>query len=180
MKLYPVVMAGGSGNALLAALARAPSEAVSPAGLGQAAAGGDGGTAEGPGRADADLRGVRSGARGAGAPAAARASRRENVLVEPVARNTAPAIALATWVIGARDPDGVLAVLPSDHHVADPAGLSRRAQARREAGSRTGDLVTVGIKPTRPETGYGYIRLGAALGPGRASGSRPSSRSRTR
>jgi mannose-1-phosphate guanylyltransferase len=89
----------------------------------------------------------------------------KHVLVEPVARNTAPAIALATWVIGALDPDGVLAVLPSDHHVASPAGF--RAVLERAAKlARTGDLVTVGIQPTRPETGYGYIRLGTALGPG--------------
>jgi len=88
-----------------------------------------------------------------------------NVLVEPVARNTAPAIALATWVIGARDPDAVLAVLPSDHHVADPRGF--RAVLQRAAKlARTGQLVTVGIQPTRAETGYGYIRLGPPLGEG--------------
>ncbi|MGO9829893.1 MAG: mannose-1-phosphate guanylyltransferase [Myxococcaceae bacterium] len=88
-----------------------------------------------------------------------------NVLVEPVARNTAPAIALATWVIGAAEPEAVLAVLPSDHHVADPVGF--RAVLRRAAQvARSGQLVTVGIQPTRPETGYGYIRLGTALGEG--------------
>lgn len=88
-----------------------------------------------------------------------------NVLVEPVARNTAPAIALATWVIGARDPDAILAVLPADHHVADPKGF--RAVLQRAAKlARTGQLVTVGIQPTRAETGYGYIRLGAPLGEG--------------
>jgi mannose-1-phosphate guanylyltransferase len=90
----------------------------------------------------------------------------KHILIEPVARNTAPAIALATWVIGALDADGVLAVLPSDHHVAKPAAF--RAVLKRAAtlAARSGDLVTVGIKPTRPETGYGYIRLGAALGAG--------------
>ena len=72
----------------------------------------------------------------------------KHVLIEPVARNTAPAIALATWVIGA-DPAGFRAV------------LERAAKL-----ARTGDLVTVGIQPTRPETGYGYIRFGAALGAG--------------
>jgi mannose-1-phosphate guanylyltransferase len=88
-----------------------------------------------------------------------------NVIVEPVARNTAPAIALATWVIGKRDPEAVLAILPSDHHVADPRGF--RAVLKRAAKvARTGDLVTVGIKPTRAETGYGYIRTGAPMGEG--------------
>jgi len=85
-----------------------------------------------------------------------------NVLVEPVARNTAPAIALASWVISARDPDAVLAVLPSDHHVQDTRGF-RAVLERAAKVARSGDLVTVGIRPTRPETGYGYIRLGAPL-----------------
>lgn len=89
----------------------------------------------------------------------------KNVLIEPVARNTAPAIALATWVIGARDPDAVLAVLPSDHHVANPAAF-RAVLERAAKVARDGDLVTVGIQPTRPETGYGYIRLGTAIGQG--------------
>jgi mannose-1-phosphate guanylyltransferase len=88
-----------------------------------------------------------------------------NVLVEPVARNTAPAIALATWVVGARDPEAVLAVLPSDHHVADPAEFRAILKSAARA-ARTGDLVTVGIRPTHPETGYGYIRTGSALADG--------------
>ncbi len=87
------------------------------------------------------------------------------MLVEPAARNTGPAIALATWVIGAIDPEAVLAVLPSDHHVADRREF--RAVLQRAAKvARTGQLVTVGIQPTRPETGYGYIRLGTPLSEG--------------
>lgn len=89
----------------------------------------------------------------------------KNVLVEPAARNTAPAIALATWVIGAQDPEAVLAVLPSDHHVANPAAF-RAVLERAAKVARDGDLVTVGIHPTRPETGYGYIRLGTSIGQG--------------
>jgi mannose-1-phosphate guanylyltransferase len=88
-----------------------------------------------------------------------------NILIEPVARNTAPAIALATWAISAADPDALLAVLPSDHHVSNPKGFRDvLQQAARVA--RNGDLVTVGIQPTRAETGYGYIRLGAPLADG--------------
>jgi mannose-1-phosphate guanylyltransferase len=82
-----------------------------------------------------------------------------------VARNTAPAIALASWVIATRDPDAVLAVLPSDHHVADAAGFRAVLQQAAKV-ARAGDLVTVGIQPTRAESGYGYIRLGAPLGAG--------------
>ncbi|NPC72596.1 NTP transferase domain-containing protein [Corallococcus exiguus] len=85
-----------------------------------------------------------------------------NLLVEPVARNTAPAIALAALQVAARDPKGVLAVLPSDHHVADVKGFQRTlAEAARIA--EGGHIVTLGIKPARPETGYGYIQVGAAL-----------------
>lgn len=89
----------------------------------------------------------------------------QHVLVEPAARNTAPAIGLACVRAIAEDPDAVLAVLPSDHHIQAPqafrAALSKAAQA-----AASGDLVTIGIKPTRPETGYGYLKRGAALGDG--------------
>ncbi|SET74581.1 mannose-1-phosphate guanylyltransferase [Stigmatella erecta] len=86
----------------------------------------------------------------------------KNLLVEPVARNTAPAIALATVQVAARDPEGILLVLPSDHHVADPAGFRKTlAEAARLA--EGGHIVTLGIQPHRPETGYGYIQLGEPL-----------------
>jgi mannose-1-phosphate guanylyltransferase len=84
---------------------------------------------------------------------------KQNVLVEPQARNTAPAIALATAHVAHQDPDAVIVVLPSDQHVADVKGFQRALdEAIRVA--RTGAIVTLGIAPTRPETGYGYIRLG--------------------
>ncbi|WP_426744917.1 mannose-1-phosphate guanylyltransferase [Myxococcus faecalis] len=91
-----------------------------------------------------------------------------NLLVEPVARNTAPAIALAAVQVAARDPKGVMVVLPSDHHVADVPGFKRvLEQAARIA--EGGHIVTLGIQPNRPETGYGYIQVGDALeGGGRA------------
>jgi mannose-1-phosphate guanylyltransferase len=83
-----------------------------------------------------------------------------NVLVEPEARNTAPAIALAALHVFHQDPDGVVVVLPSDQHVADP-GAFRAAIAEAVRVASTGAIVTLGITPTRAETGYGYIRLGA-------------------
>lgn len=86
----------------------------------------------------------------------------KNVLVEPVARNTSPAIGLAAVEVFKRDADGVLAVMPSDHHVADPNGFHeciRRGAALAEVGY----LVTLGIQPTHPETGFGYIRVGEPL-----------------
>lgn len=85
-----------------------------------------------------------------------------NVLVEPIARNTAPAIALATVHVAARDPQGVLAVLPSDHHIADPAAFRDQLAAAAEVAEQR-YIVTLGIQPTRPDTGYGYIQVGAKL-----------------
>ncbi|HYX92357.1 MAG TPA: mannose-1-phosphate guanylyltransferase, partial [Myxococcaceae bacterium] len=87
---------------------------------------------------------------------------RANVLVEPVARNTAPAIALAAVHVASRDPEGVIAVLPSDHHIADVPGFRRQLETAAKVASR-GFIVTLGIHPSRPDTGYGYIRLGQPL-----------------
>ncbi len=85
-----------------------------------------------------------------------------NLLVEPVARNTAPAIALAAVQVAARDPKGVMVVLPSDHHVADVPAFKRTLADAADL-AEAGHLVTLGIKPSRPETGYGYIQLGGPL-----------------
>jgi mannose-1-phosphate guanylyltransferase len=86
----------------------------------------------------------------------------ENVLAEPFARNTAPAIGLAAVHVQRKDPRGVLLVLPSDHHIAKvPAFIRCLREASRLAAD--GELVTLGIRPTHPETGYGYIRLGHTL-----------------
>jgi len=86
----------------------------------------------------------------------------ENVLAEPSGRNTAPCVAWAAAHISARDPRAVMMVLPADHHIGDEAAyrdlLQRGAAAARHAG-----LVTIGVEPTRPETGYGYIEAGPEL-----------------
>ena len=87
----------------------------------------------------------------------------EQILCEPVGRNTAPCIGWATHVIARRDPDALVMVFPADHVVEDePAflGALREALAQAEAGF----LTTVGIAPTRPETGFGYVETGAPLG----------------
>src|SRR5512140_1067693 len=83
-----------------------------------------------------------------------------NVVVEPVARNTAPAIGLAALHVAARDPSGIVAVLPSDHHVGDVPRFQAALLDAAEIAAR-GHLVTLGIQPSRPETGYGYIKVGA-------------------
>jgi mannose-1-phosphate guanylyltransferase len=89
----------------------------------------------------------------------------ENILLEPVGRNTAPCVGWAASVIARKDPEAVLAVLAADHHIADPAGFLRVMSRAIEA-ARLGDMVTVGVRPTRPETGYGYVELGEELAPG--------------
>jgi mannose-1-phosphate guanylyltransferase len=88
--------------------------------------------------------------------------RKSHVLVEPVARNTAPAIALAAAHVFAADPEGILIVLPSDHHIANPKAFRDTLAAAAEL-AEDGSIVTVGIKPRSPETGYGYIRVGDKL-----------------
>lgn len=86
----------------------------------------------------------------------------ENFLAEPAPRNTAPAIAWATAEIARRDPDALCMVLPSDHFIAQPE-VYAGAVARALDGARRGFLTTIGIRPTRPETGYGYIELGGEI-----------------
>jgi mannose-1-phosphate guanylyltransferase len=88
------------------------------------------------------------------------------VLAEPVARNTAPCIGWATATIARRAPEAVVMVLPSDHYVADTR-LFRETVERACALAATGSIVTIGLWPTRPETGYGYIELGPPLDQGR-------------
>ncbi|MDO8964358.1 MAG: mannose-1-phosphate guanylyltransferase/mannose-6-phosphate isomerase [Coriobacteriia bacterium] len=83
-------------------------------------------------------------------------------LVEPMGRNTAPAIALACASVAAKDPEGIVIVLPSDH-VLDAGEIWFDAVASAVSLARDGYFATIGITPTRPETGYGYIRRGAAL-----------------
>jgi mannose-1-phosphate guanylyltransferase len=87
------------------------------------------------------------------------------VIVEPKAKNTAPAIALACKTVSSEDAGAVLVVLPSDHHVANPEAFQAALKLAATA-CQNGDLVTLGIKPTRPETGYGYLRRGAEKAPG--------------
>jgi mannose-1-phosphate guanylyltransferase len=88
---------------------------------------------------------------------------RSNLLVEPVPRNTAPCIGWAAAKVARADPAGVLMVLPSDHHVADVPGF-RRVLAKALASASSGVVTTIGLRPTHPETGYGYIELEGELG----------------
>lgn len=86
-------------------------------------------------------------------------------LGEPLARNTAACIGWATSIIQRRSPDAVVMVLPSDQHIANELAF-RQTLERAVDSARSGAITTIGIEPTRPETGYGYIEAGDAVAPG--------------
>lgn len=87
-----------------------------------------------------------------------------NFLVEPKARNTAPALMMATARIALENPEAVVAVLPADHLIRDEARFLRTLRAGAEAAARERALVIFGIPPTYPATGYGYIGHDRAAG----------------
>ncbi|WP_053572667.1 mannose-1-phosphate guanylyltransferase/mannose-6-phosphate isomerase [Caballeronia cordobensis] len=88
-----------------------------------------------------------------------------SIVLEPYSRNTAPAIAVAALVAMRQSTDALLLVLPSDHLVANETAFVRAVDAAASVAA-DGHLVTFGIQPTEPHTGYGYIRRGEALGTG--------------
>jgi mannose-1-phosphate guanylyltransferase len=83
-----------------------------------------------------------------------------NVLVEPVGRNTSPCVGWAAVHVRAKDPSGVMAVLPADHFMRNVDAFVSVMGAAMDRAGRAGTVVTIGIQPTRPETGYGYIEGG--------------------
>lgn len=84
------------------------------------------------------------------------------IVLEPVARNTAPAAAVAALQIAETDPDGLMLILPADHLIRDVPAFEAAIGRAAAAASKDG-LVTFGIVPTAPETGYGYIERGSAI-----------------
>ena len=88
---------------------------------------------------------------------------RRQIVAEPAARNTAPTIGLAAHELLRRDPDAVMVVLPSDQVITKPDAFKQVLKAGCRFASTPGRSVTIGLKPTRPETGYGYVRLGARM-----------------
>lgn len=80
-----------------------------------------------------------------------------NILLEPCMRNTAPCIAYAGWKIKAKNPDAAIVVTPSDHVVTDVPEFRRVIARSLEFVSHHAAILTLGMKPSRPETGYGYI-----------------------
>jgi mannose-1-phosphate guanylyltransferase len=88
---------------------------------------------------------------------------RGNILSEPAARNTAPACALAAFLLEPSAPDAVIGIFPSDHVVGNEARFAEVVRAGVELAASGERIVVLGVPPTRAETGYGYIELGAAV-----------------
>ncbi|MFN3400690.1 MAG: mannose-1-phosphate guanylyltransferase/mannose-6-phosphate isomerase [Ferrovibrio sp.] len=85
-----------------------------------------------------------------------------SIILEPIARNTAAAISVGALHLGKTAADTLVLVMPSDHVIGDLAAFMEAVQIASTA-AQAGHLVTFGIKPTRPDTGYGYIQAGSAL-----------------
>lgn len=88
---------------------------------------------------------------------------RGNIIGEPCGRDTCAAVALGGALVAARDPEGVFAVLPADHVIPEVDRFQRVLRAAFEVAAAQPVIVTIGIKPTEPATGYGYIELGPPL-----------------
>jgi mannose-1-phosphate guanylyltransferase len=86
----------------------------------------------------------------------------KQIIAEPAGRNTAPAIGLAAFLLLRQDPDAVLGLFPSDHVIADPDQYRATLAKGMEIAAAGENVVVLGIRPTRPETGYGYVEAGAA------------------
>ena len=82
----------------------------------------------------------------------------ENILAEPVARNTGPCIALAAIKLLARDPDAIMIALPADHVIRNTKRFHKALRSAIDKAQEKDTLVTIGIEPTHPETGYGYVQ----------------------
>lgn len=82
----------------------------------------------------------------------------ENILMEPCRRNTAPCICYVSWKIKKRNPRANVVVTPSDHMIPDTLNFQEKVSDALAFAAETDSIVTLGIKPTRPETGFGYIK----------------------
>ncbi len=85
----------------------------------------------------------------------------KQILAEPAGRNTAPAIGLAAYLLLRHDPDAVLGLFPSDHVIANEKVYRETLQRGIQIAAAGENIVVLGVRPTRPETGYGYIEVGA-------------------
>ncbi len=87
----------------------------------------------------------------------------ENVIIEPARRGTASCIILALATIQAKYPDEEVVFIHADHHIVDVAGFAKTVTAATEAARKHSKITLIGLRPTYPATGFGYIKLGAAM-----------------
>src|SRR2546426_3659921 len=90
---------------------------------------------------------------------------KQNVIAEPIGRDTCAAVTLGAALVGARSTTGVMAVLPADHVIEEEKKFQQVLNDAFDLASRGQVIVTIGIKPTEPATGYGYIHVGEPLPP---------------
>jgi mannose-1-phosphate guanylyltransferase len=90
---------------------------------------------------------------------------KDNVIAEPVGRDTCAAVTLGAAIVGARSTTGVMAVLPADHVIPEEKKFQQVLADAFDLASRGQAIITIGIKPNEPATGYGYIRVGETLPP---------------
>src|ERR1043166_4066483 len=90
---------------------------------------------------------------------------KQNVVAEPMGRDTCAAVTLGAALVGARSTTGVMAVLPADHVIPEEKKFQQVLNDAFDLAGRGQAIITIGIKPTEPATGYGYIRVGEALPP---------------
>src|SRR5438552_8778959 len=88
---------------------------------------------------------------------------KQNVIAEPIGRDTTAAVTLGAALVGARSTTGVMAVLPADHLIPEEKTFQQVLSDSFDLAGRGQAIVTIGIKPTGPETAYGYIKVGEAL-----------------
>jgi mannose-1-phosphate guanylyltransferase/mannose-6-phosphate isomerase len=162
MRIYPVILCGGSGSRLWPASRPVRPKQFIPLTSERSPFQESLARLEGLGGGQAPL--VVAGVRHAAAVRAqlAEAGVEGVVMLEPEARDSAPAIAAAVAWIAARDPEAVVLVTPSDHHI--PNGAAFRQAVERAANAASGGaVVTFGVRPTGPATAYGYLQPGPAL-----------------
>ena len=84
---------------------------------------------------------------------------KENIIIEPVGRNTAPCILLSTMIIDKKYPNSNIAVFPADHILREEDNFVKTIETANQFLKNNKGIITIGIQPTRPETGYGYIKM---------------------
>ena len=91
---------------------------------------------------------------------------KKQIIAEPVGRNTAPAIGLAAFLLARRDPKAVIGMFPSDHVIQNEKHFREDIKRAAQIAASGNNIVVIGIPPTRPETGYGYIEAGSEFAKG--------------